>query len=239
MPALQLDGSVHDYLWVSAVMLFPNDLSAAQKCFAVEQLKAMTDGDSDDEMRVVDTRTIRLILDAPSYADLGKQIVENTKRATVAGDLLAAIYIMDRFNVSRPSMNKAKFVAMEFAKKAQYGDGTPLNKSEPMVIKCWNEFHGVAHLWAASRLQLNYPYAHPGSQLSPEGISTFLQVAQGLFEFGVSYIPNGSKPGNPILDPKKCWCLPNTIQARHLKSDRQPDRLLKTLEKYKAPKSHV
>lgn len=239
MPVLQLDGSANDFLWVRAVMNFPNDLSAAQSCFAVETVKAVTDGDSDNEKRELDVRTLRLLLEAPSYSSLKQLIAESTKRATVAGDLLAVIYLMDRFKVARPSMNKAIFVAMEFAKNSRYGDGTPLNKSEPMVIKCWNEFKGVAHLWAAFRLQQAYPYAPPKSQFSPEGFVSFLEVAQGLFQFGVSYIPKGSKSKKPILDSQKCWCLPDIIEAKHLKSNRQPNLMLETLKKYKAPKSQI
>jgi len=239
MPILQLDGSVHDNFWVWAVMRFPNDLSAAQSCFAAEKVKAVTDGASDNEKRVLDAHTLRLLLNAPSYADLKQRSAESLKRAIVAGDLLIAIYLMERFNVPRPSMNKAIFVAMEYAKKAEYGDGTPLNKSEPMVLKCWNEFNGVAHLWAAFRIYDAYPYTPADSRLSPEGFAAFLEVAQELFQFGVSYIPKGSKSQKPILDCQKCWCLPNTIQPKRLESDRQPSLLLKTLKKYKAPKSSI
>lgn len=40
---------------------------------------------------------------------------------------------MDKFGVPEPSLNKAIFIAMVFAKTAKYGDGTPMNVSERMV----------------------------------------------------------------------------------------------------------
>lgn len=239
MSELQLDGSEPDNLfWVRAVMLFPNDLSMAQRCFAVEQIKAVTDGDSDDEKREVDTRTLRLLLNAPSYADLKEQVAESTKRAIVAGDLLASIYLMDRFHVNRPSINKAIFIAGEYAKKAKYGDSTRLAISEPMIRKCWNDFKPVAHLWAAFRVGMAYSFSpdHP-NPLALENFKTFLGVAQGMYEFGRKYIPKASRPINSILSGNNYWELPKTIPARHLQTEQMPDALMKFLKKYKAPKS--
>lgn len=237
MPMLELNGDHLDDFWVRAVMLFPNDIDVARSCYAVEQVKAVTEGDLDNEKREVDTFTLRLLLDAPSYANLKILVTENTKRAIVAGDILAALYLMDRFKVPEPSMNKAVFFATQYAKKAKYGDGTNLAISEPMVRKYWNEFRSVSHFWAAFRLGQAYPYSTAVSHPTLQGFMKSLEVAQGILEFGTAYIPLRSKSQQAILDRENCWVLPDTIPARHLHNGAQPTGLLKILKKYKAPKS--
>ncbi len=237
MPILKLDGSVNDSFWVRAAMHFPNDLSAVQGCFAVDQTMALINGDSDNEKFEIDAYTLKTLINAPSFSTLKEQKIESTKRGTVAGDILATLYLMDRFGVERPSMNKAIFCAMEFAKKAKYGDGTPLAISEPSIRKFWNEFRPVAHLWAAFRLAQDYPYAP--EPLHPNNHKKFLEVAQGIFEFGRNYIPKGSKSNKSILDGDYFWVIPKVVQASHLQSKRVPTLLLKTLKKYKAPRSIV
>lgn len=235
MPMLQLDGSINDNFWVRAIMHFPNDLQAAQRCFAVEKTMALIEGDSDSRKFDVDAYTLKLLINAPSYPTLKGQIVESTKRGTVAGDILASLYLMEKFGVDRPSMNKAIYCASEFAKNAQYGDGTPLAISEPTIRKFWDEFRPVAHLWAAFRLAQIYPYA--SEPFSPENFNAFLEVAQGIFEFGRGYYPKGSKSKNPILQGNDYWFIPELIQARRLISTRRPELLLQMLKKYKAPKN--
>ena len=234
---LRLDGSIHDNFWVRAVMQFPNDLQAAQCCFAAEKTMALIEGDSDSEKFEVDAYTLKMLINAPSFPTLKEQIVESTKRGIVAGDILATLYLMDKFGVDRPSMNKAIFCASEFAKKAQYGDGTSLAISEPTIRKFWNEFRPVAHLWAAFRLAQVYPYSP--KPLHPENFDVFLGVAQGIFEFGKAYSPQGSKSKESILEGDNFWVIPEKIEARHLNSERKPDLLLKMIKKYKAPKSSV
>lgn len=239
VPNLKFDGSELDRLWVLAVALFPNDLPAARRYFAVAKVKAKLDNDSDDKEHVVNARTLRLLLEAPSYASLGELSAANTKRAIVAGDVLMTLYVMKRFALSEPSMNKAIFVAMEYAKKAKYGDSTSLAISEPTIRKCWEEYRPVAHLWAAYRVNKAYPYAPQRSEFSTYRIAALLEVAQGMFQFGASYIPKRARPQKPILDRAQCWVLPDTIAARHLESVRQPERLQRILEKYRAPKTRI
>ncbi len=234
MPVLRFIGEIRDRFSVRAAMLFPNDPEAIERFIAVEQTKAVIAGEPDSNTRHIDIRTLRLILDSPSYPELKNQVTENSKKAFIAGDLLASLYVMDRFGIPRPSMNKAIFVVLEYAKKAEYGDGEPLPISEPTIRRYWNEFLPVAHFWAAFRLGRVYPYS---SDPLSEDIEKFLMVAQGIFEFGKGFIPQGSKSQEPILDSEKCWALPEGIQAMHLNSQRKPEKLIKILKKYKAPKS--
>ncbi len=227
-----LDGSPNDIGWIRATMLFPNNDVARRQCFAVEFAIAKVLGCEDADRLEIAARDLRLLIDAPAYADLKRIAVANTKRAIVAGDILMGLYVMHRFKVPEPSMNKAKFVAMEYAKTAKYGDGTRMNVSERMILDCWNEYKSVAHFWAAFRINRAYPYAPDEDVfISKE----FPEVAVEMYRFGVGFVPFRAKA--PILDAEESWALPTHIPGRSLVSEQIPERLLKYLKKYKAPKS--
>lgn len=234
MPGIILDNTPHDIGWVRATMMFPNDDVARRQLFGVEFARCKVLECKDTDRLEVDAGSLRLLIEAPAYDVLKNIVADNTKRAIVAGDILTALYLMDKFKVPEPSMNKAVFMAMEFAKTAKYGDGTPMNISERMVRKYWEEYKPVAHLWAAFRINLAYPYAPADDVLCR---TEFLEVAVGLFDFGSKFISFRAK--TPVLDAEKCWALPDSIVARNLESDQVPDRLLKYLKKYKAPRSRV
>lgn len=229
-----LDGSPNDIGWIRATMLFPNDDVARRQCFAVEFAREKVLDCEDADRLEIAARDLGLLIDAPAYAELKKIVAANTKRAIVAGDILTGLYLMHRFEVPEPSMNKAKFVAMEYARTAKYGDGSRMNVSERMILECWNEYKSVAHFWAAFRINRAYPYA-PDEEvfISKE----FPEVAVEMYRFGIGFVPFRAKA--PILNTAETWALPNHIPGRTLISERIPERLLKCLKKYKAPKSHA
>ena len=238
MPEITLDGTPRDprdVRWVLATMLFPNDETLRRQYFGIDSARYKVLECNDTDRLEINASDLRLLIEAPAYDVLKDITAANTKCATVAGDILMVLYIMDKFNVPEPSLNKAIFVAMEYAKNAKYGDGTRMNVSERMVLKCWNEYKPVAHLWAAFRINVAYPYTKDGVFSDPK----FLEVAVGLFRFGAAFIPARAKIKNPVIDAAKCWTLPDRIPASNLVSERRPDRLLKYLKKYKAPKSSM
>lgn len=237
MPRIQLDGSPQDHDRVMAVMLFPGNERMRETFLAVYCVLAEVKDAKDSDYIPIDAKTLRLLLETPSYQDLQKLIGESTKRGMVAGDILGTLYVMDKCSVPEPSMNKAIYVAQKFAARAKWGDGTRLNRSEPKILEYWEEFNTVAHLWGALGLNRSYPYAPHQTELSEEGFLPFLGVAAGLQQFGCSFIPKRSKSNTTVLDPKKSWRLPKSVIPLNLKSDRDPDRILEALKNYKAPKS--
>lgn len=239
MPGIVLSNASQDICWVRALMLFPNKDIERERCFCVEMARFNLLECKDTDRLEIDARSLRLLIEAPAYDALKDITAVNTKRATVAGDILAMLYLMDRFGVPEPSLNKAIFAAMEFAKTAKYGDGTRMNVSERMVLECWNEYKPVAHLWGAFRINKAYPFAPDINIFSQEHFAPFLQVAVGLYNFGTQFIPFRAKHKTPVLEAEKCWKLPDSIPPSNLISDRMPDRLLKYLKKYKAPQSIV
>ena len=127
MPEIILDGTPHDVGWVRATMLFPNDDTARRQYFGIELARFKVLECKDTDRLEISACDLRLLIEAPAYDALKDITVANTKRAIVAGDILTALYLMDRFAVPEPSMNKAIFVAQEYAKTAKYGDVAHLN----------------------------------------------------------------------------------------------------------------
>jgi hypothetical protein len=234
MPEISLDGTPLDPGWVLATMHFPNDKNLRDRYFAVHRIRLEVLDAKESELFQVDAQTLRLLIEAPGYDQLKVLVSETAKRGIVAGDILAAMYLMDRFSIPEPSINKAIYVSRQFARKVRYGDDTKMPGWEQNIKNCWREFRPVAHLWAAFRLNQAYPFTPERTTFS-SGFADFLEVASGLLNFGFSFIPLRAKPRRPILDPSKSWALPATVQANHLDSDRLPDRLIKILKNYKAP----
>ena len=234
MPEIILDGSPNDIGGVYATMLFPNDDVLRLQYFGIELTRFKVLECKDTDRLEINACDLRLLIDAPAYDALKDIRIANTKRAIVAGDILMALYLMDKFGVVEPSLNKAFSVAMEYAKTAKYGDGTRMNVSERMVSQCWNEYKPVAHLWAAFRINAAYPYAPDEEVLMSK---KFPEVAVEIYRFGVGFIPFRAK--TPILDAEKCWVLPDSIAASKPVLDRAPDVLLKYIKNYKAPKSSM
>ena len=160
MPIIKLNGEYSSDLgWVHAVMAYPDDKQLRDQFFAVyiENIKLR-----EAKMQQIlpgSTETRRLILEAPGSTEFNRMDREKTKKAIVAGNILASMYLMDKFSITEPSMNKAIFVVQKFAASATYGDGSEIAKSERMVREACSQFHSVAHLWAAVELNKAYQYA--------------------------------------------------------------------------------
>lgn len=250
MPNIELDGTSNDIGWVMAVMLFPNNKELREQHFAVNRVRfelmaLKEDVDCVGSMRYedsrvgFDTRTIQLLLDAPSYTDIKRMADDNVKHAVVAADILSAIYLMSIFGIEEPSLNKAIHVIQQYAKLSgtRYGDGTQMFVSERYIREYWREFQPVAHLWAAQRINQSYPFIGQNEVFSYEGFPKFLEVAQGMFQFASNFVPKRAKPKEPILNQEKSWVIPLSIQPSNLESQRFPDGLKRFLKNYNAPQS--
>ena len=237
MPRIDLKSAPDDFYKVFAVMLFPNDDALRNQYFAVETARVLVADERDSATLGIDASILRLLIDAPAHQDLTRMRAENSKQGYVAGDLLVSLYLMERFGLPEPSMNKAIFVAQKFAQNDTFGDGSKINASERMIREAWDQFMPVAHLWATILINQVYPFTSEKEMFSEQGLSPFLQAAVALYEFGIEFIPFRAKVKRPILDPATCWALPRDIRPSKLVSDRKPDYLIEILKKYTAPKS--
>lgn len=172
-------------------------------------------------------------MEAPENEALKSAAATAAKQGYAIGGVLATLYVMSRFNVPEPSFRKARFAWAEFAQGSQWNkDGGSMAVSEKTLKNTWPVYAPVAHLWAAKVLNREYPFT--SSMRSAEGLSALLEVAGGVLEWGERFVPLRAKPVAPILDAAITWRPPGP--ARHLHSDRVPDKLLKALQKYAAPK---
>lgn len=218
-------------------MLFPNEETLREQYYAVLLARyEMQQAESDSAVIELTRNHLGLLIAAPSYADLVGLVADRTKQAIVAGDMLSAIYVMDYFSLSEPSMNKAEFVAAEFSKKATYGDGSKIAGSHPAIMNAWNTYKDVAHLWAAYRINEAYSFAPSKPDIfSQQYFPTFLGIASMLYEFGTSFIPLRARPKKPILDALTTWQLPSQIAPIRLTGNpARPTRIENTLKRYRA-----
>lgn len=248
MPELILTDHPHDIGWIRSVMLFPNNETLRNQNYAVEVAKYEVGNIDCLTEKWIHSRTkeldipisaecIKLLIEAPSDSELKIIRVERTKQGIVAGQILASLYLMDRLKLEEPSLNKAFFIAKEYAKRAKYGDDSKL-PAESKIKQYWKEYLPVAHFWAALEINRAYPFVADQSDcFSEKGFTQFLQAAAGICDFGIKFIPKRAKPKNPILDAEKCWILDSSIEPLHLKSDIKPEKFIKSLRKYKAPRT--
>lgn len=236
MPKIILENDLIDTHWINSIMFYPNDLKLRQQYFTMQRMDFETNDANDDDVFKIDAKSLKLIISAPSYENFKLKSIEITKEAIVAGDVLASIYLMEKFELPEPSLNKAFFISQEFAKTNKYGDGTAMAVSKRYVKERWAKYKPVAHFWAAWRINQNYPITSQ-QQIFAEGFESFLQLAKELEIFGLNYVPLRAKPQKPLLEFESTWQLPNEIINKTLNSNRKPLLLIKTLKKYKAPQS--
>jgi hypothetical protein len=159
MPAIELDGSAQDLVWLQAVKLFPRDKAHRDQLFTLERVRfeVLELGGDLDLKFPVSGNVLQTLLESPSYTEMMNQAQEAAKRACIAADILCAIYVMDRFSLPEPSLNKAMALVQAYAPTATYGDRSKLPASLTQIRKCWEEFKPVAHLWAATRINKSLP----------------------------------------------------------------------------------
>ena len=240
MASIPLNGTSLDTDTVRAIMLFPNDPIVRDYYLTVLRLSSQISTAEDNELMTVAAKDLKSLVSGVSWSEVESLAIEAAKGGTIAGDVLATIYIMDAFQGQHapfvdPSLNKAIHVMEMFGAGRRFGDGEKMPRSETTIRKKWDKFESVAHLWAATRLNQDYPFCEQGAWLnSVEACHTMLAVAANILSFGTSYIPKRTKPAKPVVNPDNAWTIPEHIGSRKLESDRLPDQLMEYLESYRA-----
>jgi hypothetical protein len=218
MPELITNGEhLHDHLSVMAVMLWPNeDQHVIRNQFyaasiANEMLKS---GQSSYRM---EAGHLSAILDAPGWSELGNQIAQQTKRATIAGYVFAFVYLMDKYSHLLPprgdqggNLDKAYSLAVAWAKTGvTHGDGSPLYANETSVKSCWRVFRPVAHFWAAMELNKGTHAVPSQSLFSSDWLPTYLASVSYLQCYGLQKaMTNKSKGASPyLLGKETAWLI--------------------------------
>lgn len=240
MPYIPLDGTKRDTNLVWSIMLFPNDQELRSHYLRVLQLGDQLSQTDDSVTLTVTAGELRSLMHGPSWTEVLSLAAEAVKGGTIAGDILATIYLMNAFKGQHgafhaPSFGKAVHVIQKFASGRRFGNGDPLPISEATIRKKWVEFESVAHLWAATRLNLDYPFCPDKAWLhSIDSCREMMAVAAGMLRFGANHIPERTKPPKPVLSLQDAWLIPEDVGSKTLKSDHIPDQLLEYLSSYKA-----
>lgn len=218
-------------LW--AVMLFPNNKLRREQYHLINGTHQLLKDTKISEFNLP-RHSLELLLESPSYEDFRELAKKNTKKGIIAGDLLSIIYLMVKFNFEEPSINKAIHVMKEFSLEndVKFGDGARLPRSEQTIRDYWCDFKSVSHLWAAFRLNQSYQISNE-FEINEHNYIKFLEVANGLLSFGMSFVPNRQKQGGGLLDVDM-WMLPKSLAFRKLEGGEFPDSMEKFLRKYKA-----
>jgi hypothetical protein len=216
-------------------MLHPEDEIARRRAYIVGNVHRLTHltKSMDAGVLTLSVDTVLELLDAPRYEDILEHQRSLTRDGMIAGDILATLYVMHRFNL-KPSVNRAIFVVTESARGAKYHDGAPVQAAEQRARDCWSRFRSIAPVWAALRLNRDYPFVAGEELLTPGAIGGILSVAAGIRDFGTTFMPPAPRKEKrvPLLDPDTTWQMPEGVLPAILNSDDDPRALKEVLRKY-------
>ena len=237
MSALIIEGNQNDIVNVLAVMLFPDDEELRKQYIALDSTSRMLLDDSDANLVGMPDRTsIKSLMNAPSFDDMQNIIIpKHTKNAMLAGDMLAAQYLMHYHTSAVPSLNKAKFMVQENQKITENSAGYKLSLTKRTADKHWNKFKPVSPLWAAYNLNTEFPFHEDENIFQPNVFPIFLEIAAHIQDFATANISEGNNLNKPIIELDEIWALPSHIPRRQLITNANLLRLRENLKKYKAP----
>ncbi|MEE4381989.1 MAG: hypothetical protein V2J02_08345 [Pseudomonadales bacterium] len=190
-----LDGG-RDAKRLATLMIVPDDDDLRDQLEAVPLLDALIHGlhpeATPDDLRAA----LAVAADMASFDELRRAAVRRVKDGIVAGDLLAVMYVLWRYeHVSGPSKQLAFSVYGRWAKGRCFGDGTPIPRSATSLRKKFEAFLGVASLWAAYRLNQSLVPLHDPARVlkDPKGIASLLAVAVHLEHFMLEVPSHGGQ----------------------------------------------
>lgn len=233
MPSVELKGDLNDAFWIRALMFFPNDHELRDQYYTVLKLDFETINSPESTLFHLDAYSIRLLLSSPSYSEFKNRTIALTKQGIVAGDVLAAVYLMNLYMIPEPSMLKARYIARKFAESNVFGDGDKMNISSRPIKEAFNSFKPVSHFWAAWRLNQTYNFV-PASSVWGDGFYTFLSLAKAVQVFALDHSSGKTKKSQSLLNKSETWILPDHIDKFDVVVDGTPNPFEQLLDQYDA-----
>jgi len=227
-----------------AVMLYPDDIEkqqewveqAAHWSFISRKKKGLGPMPSD----LTDDMGIEYWSRATGFQTdvvVTRQASSSAKKGIIAGDVLRHIYLMNKAGVAEPSIRKARFIVSN--KAHRYKDSEQSKRySERDINIAWSSRKKVSHLWAALRLNQQYPYVDNPFE-SPEALKVFLIVARTFQGFATTFIPLRRR--EPLIALNSLYRIPEDFS---LSDNFNPPAFIdgkakkyyeKKLKKYSAP----
>jgi len=237
MPMVNLDSQYEASIKIQSLMHFPLENQEHDKMRRQSDMhlsfSRVIEGKDDDMEFPVSIGSIKELLLMPSSFNTNEQAEKSAKKGIIVGDLLIALYFMNKHDAKEPSFRKAKMVVSDFAKKGvKFKDSKTSNymSSESSYDDYWAEYKNVAHFWAALRLNDSHPYiADRNLMFRDGGFKKFLQFSATFLDFGTTFKPKRSS--QTILNIKTSWLLPTQISPCAIKGE-VPQKLLAALKKY-------
>ena len=233
-PTIVLDGTSADIANVQATMLAPTNAEHRRRIvnfLAMDKVESEAAAGRIAEFSLDD---LRLLLSAATDTPIKPLIHEGNKRGVVAGDILANIFLMHRFDVDEPSMNKALFVMEQFAWRAKYGDGSAVPHAEKSLRDCWRAFQSVSHFWAAKRIMKGVHATKKLPIFSDDGFPVFLSLSLAIREFATTFISKRARSQVPLVGDHVMWKLSPEMSQDYFPELEKPHRLIKALKNYRA-----
>ena len=244
MPEIELRGNSMDSIWILALMHFPHDEQLRQQYYARKFAESELEGTVLTDFIEIEAEVLENILGNTQESAFHEVVAKRARDAFIAGSVLTTLYGMYSFPnyFDEPSLKKAIFVAGKFAEANKYRDGSKISQGKTAIRKCFDDFRGVAHLWAALQLHREFPKREQVEILgSLEAIDDFLGIARTLQEFGCSFIPKRTsnptpfRAPDPILDSAKIWKVPSSITPLPPPWTAPPEWILEARRSYRAP----
>ena len=236
MPILELSNDLRDSWRVYSVMLAPSDAEFRSDFWLLcEAERTANDARSLKISSVtlpLETLERLISINEAAVRERAKQAV---KGGIIAGDVLLIIYALDYLGQAEPSLKKGLFLASQFYKNKNYGDGGQIPKSDRWLREQWDRYISVAHFWAAWRLN---DRATSRDLLFGERLPEFLAYAEFFRRFGEGFIPKRTKPPKSILDSAQTWTISNNVPLPKAETQIEfPMWLKAAIENYSAPQS--
>lgn len=191
---------------------------------------------------------LQTLLFTPSWPTLTREVAQTTRLGIQAGEVLLSMFFMDRLQDRLPargargaSLDKAFWIASAWAGQgAAWGDGVPMDKSTTKIKEAWSKYRGVAHLWAALRLNLVHPYAPARQVFDAAYFPRFLETAAFLQRFALEHkLMNRAKQGvTPLVAASEMWQLDLQVhRPREFPAELADDaRIFDLLKRYASDK---
>lgn len=233
-PTIFLDGTTADKANVMATMLAPTNAKHRRRIVNYLAMDKVVSDSAADRIAEFSLDDLRLLLSAATDTPIKPLIHLGNKRGVVAGDILANIFLMDRFDVDEPSMNKSLHVMQQFAWTAKYSDGSVVPHTEKSLRDCWRAFQSVSHFWAAKRIMQGMRATKKLPIFSDDGLPIFLSLSLAIREFATTFVPKRARPQAPLIGDHVMWKLSPEMSQDYFPELEKPHRLIKVLKNYEA-----
>jgi hypothetical protein len=148
-----------------------------------------------------------LLRDGPRYSDIYPSLQAAAVGGGVCGQML--LFIRDEHLAGKKaSLQRAYDMAAAALSQQRKG-------SKPSLIKLWQRYSCVAHLYAAVLLIRDNCSDGPAYPCSTATLPTFLAVAEDLRRWGANFTP--VKGQLPILSPSSTWRVPPGLRLPKIK----------------------